>query len=131
MTIDTQEALRLLDKLYDHATDCCEFMRDHSPINVIRDAYRELRALLCEDGEPRDWHDEKDGFTAKGRKPFTYQHQPRIIGAWRLGEACSKARPGGYYIDTGLSLLQQLQIRGYGVVPVAALRDAEKEKGNG
>lgn len=50
-------------------------------------------------------------------RPYTYTtNQPDNIGAWRLGEAVSKVRPGGDFIDGGLSLLQQLEVLGYGVV---------------
>lgn len=49
---------------------------------------------------------------------LTYSNQPNNVGAWSIGEACSKAKPGGDYIDHGLSLLQELQDRGYGIVPI-------------
>jgi hypothetical protein len=140
MTIDTQEALRLLDEMHNAACmmgECGDDQHDMPTIATWRNCWKhyqehddKLRALLsAKEGEPRDWHAEKDGFTAMGRKPFTYEHQPLNVGAWRLGEACLKAQPGGDLIDRGLSLLQQLQIEGYGVVPVDKLRDAEKEKG--
>ncbi|MFD1557040.1 hypothetical protein ACFSHT_15675 [Paraburkholderia silviterrae] len=56
-------------------------------------------------------------------KPFTYQHQPDNVGAWRMGEACRKAAdaPAGDYIDRGLVLLNELQAKGYGIVALAAL----------
>jgi hypothetical protein len=43
--------------------------------------------------------------------------QPDNLNAWRLGEACRRASesPGGDYIDGGLSLLKELESRGYGV----------------
>jgi hypothetical protein len=43
--------------------------------------------------------------------------QPDNVNAWRLGEACRRAseHPGGDYIDHGLSLLKELEARGYGV----------------
>lgn len=37
--------------------------------------------------------------------------------AWRLGEAASKSKPGGDYIDHGWSLLKELHARGFDVVP--------------
>lgn len=50
---------------------------------------------------------------------YTYSQQPTDnVIAWRFGEACSKARPGGDYIDHGLSLLQQLQEKGYGITAI-------------
>lgn len=50
---------------------------------------------------------------------YTYKNQPHDnVTAWRFGEACSKAEPGGDYIDHGLSLLQQLQAKGYGIVAI-------------
>ncbi len=47
---------------------------------------------------------------------FTYKDQPGNVDAWRMGEACRHAKPGGDPIDHGLSLLKELQERGYGVV---------------
>ncbi|ARP89781.1 hypothetical protein CAL14_05350 [Bordetella genomosp. 9] len=56
-------------------------------------------------------------------KVFTYTEQPcdNVI-AWRLGEACRNAAkaPGGDYIDGGLSLLKELQEKGFGVVALDA-----------
>ncbi|MEQ6329206.1 hypothetical protein VLF92_12885 [Pseudomonas chengduensis] len=51
------------------------------------------------------------------RRAYTYQHQPDNQGAWRIGEAMSIASKagGGDYIDTGLGLLKQLELKGYGV----------------
>ena len=49
---------------------------------------------------------------------FCYSRgQPNNINASRLGEACRRAaeKPGGDYIDGGLSLLKELEARGYGV----------------
>ena len=55
---------------------------------------------------------------------YTYSQQPTDnVIAWRIGEACSKARPGGDYIDHGLSLLQQLQEKGYGITAIATLNE--------
>jgi hypothetical protein len=79
--------------------------------------------------DARDWHAKQDSFEDMGGKPFTYQHQPNNIGAWRIGEACCAAKPGGDYIDHGLSLLQQLQMRGYGIVPVAAIAAQQRQDG--
>ncbi|MBR8509620.1 hypothetical protein [Burkholderia cenocepacia] len=50
------------------------------------------------------------------QRVFTYRHQPNNVGAWRLGEACRAAKPGGDPIDHGLSLLKELQAKGFGVV---------------
>ncbi|MCI3970837.1 MULTISPECIES: hypothetical protein [Burkholderia] len=50
------------------------------------------------------------------QRVFTYRHQPDNVGAWRLGEACRSAKPGGDPIDHGLSLLKELQAKGFGVV---------------
>jgi hypothetical protein len=49
---------------------------------------------------------------------FCYSRgQPGNVDASRLGEACRRAaeKPGGDYIDGGLSLLKELEARGYGV----------------
>ncbi|ABN88248.1 hypothetical protein BH02_3794 [Burkholderia pseudomallei] len=51
---------------------------------------------------------------------LTYETQPDNIGAWRLGEACRAAKAGGDLIDRGLSLLKELQDRGYGIVALTA-----------
>ncbi|MBR8054198.1 hypothetical protein [Burkholderia vietnamiensis] len=51
---------------------------------------------------------------------LTYANQPDNIGAWRIGEACREANAGGDPIDHGLSLLKELQARGYGIVALAA-----------
>ena len=54
---------------------------------------------------------------------FTYKNQPcNNVTAWRFGEACRAAQPGGDPIDHGLSLLQKLQERGYGIVAIDATR---------
>jgi hypothetical protein len=52
---------------------------------------------------------------------MTYARQPGNVEAWRLGEARANSKPGGDYIDGGLSLLKELHCRGYGVVRVDAL----------
>ncbi|MEQ6329181.1 hypothetical protein VLF92_12760 [Pseudomonas chengduensis] len=51
------------------------------------------------------------------RRAYTYQHQPDNQGAWRLGEAKTIASltGSGDYIDAGLGLLKQLELKGYGV----------------
>jgi hypothetical protein len=56
---------------------------------------------------------------------YNYTNQPDNVGAWRLGEACSKASKdsAGDYIDRGLSLLHRLNEMGYGVYLIA---EAEK-----
>lgn len=50
-------------------------------------------------------------------RAYTYQHQPDNQGAWRLGEALRAASMagGGDYIDSGLGLLKQLELKGFGV----------------
>lgn len=51
------------------------------------------------------------------RRAYTYKHQPDNHGAWRLGCALRAAdmAGGGDYIDYGLGLLKQLELKGYGV----------------
>lgn len=52
---------------------------------------------------------------------FTYKNQPcDNVTCWRLGEAARSAKPGGDLIDHGLSLLHELEKRGYGVYSLAA-----------
>ena len=58
-------------------------------------------------------------------RAYTYSHQPDNGPAWKLGDAVSSVIRGGDYIDTGLSLLKQLQDRGMGVFEIAA--DASQE----
>jgi hypothetical protein len=53
-------------------------------------------------------------------KVFTYQNQPDNTVAWRIGEACFRAKPGGDWIDHGLYFLQELEKKGYGVVALSA-----------
>jgi len=50
-------------------------------------------------------------------RAYTYQHQPDNLGASKLGGACHAAHAagGGDFIDYGLGLLQQLELRGFGV----------------
>ena len=62
-------------------------------------------------------------------KVLTYRNQPDNVGAWRIGEACSKAEPGGDWIDHGLSLLQKLQEKGYGVIAIPAIDNAQATEG--
>ena len=56
-------------------------------------------------------------------KILTYKNQPGNVGAWKLGEACRHAKPGGDPIDHGLSLLKELQDRGYGVISLTGVRE--------
>lgn len=56
---------------------------------------------------------------------FTYKNQPGNVEAWRFGEACREAQPGGDPIDHGLSLLQKLQEKGYGIVAIDAARESQ------
>ncbi|CAE6949883.1 conserved protein of unknown function [Ectopseudomonas oleovorans] len=62
-------------------------------------------------------------------RAYTYQHQPDNQGAWRLGEAMSIASKagGGDYIDTGLGLLKQLELKGYGVYELGEVGTPEME----
>ena len=60
-------------------------------------------------------------------KIYTYLDQPpENLTPWRLGEACVKAArgPAGDYIDTGLGLLRELQVKGYGIVSLEQRVDA-------
>ncbi|MGL6047894.1 MAG: hypothetical protein ACRC02_15745 [Vogesella sp.] len=49
------------------------------------------------------------------RRAYTYQHQPDNLDAGKLGRAAASTSPGGDSIDHGLSLLKELQARGFGV----------------
>jgi hypothetical protein len=62
---------------------------------------------------------------------LTYTDQPNNVEAWRLGESCRKARPGGDYIDRGLSLLFELHARGYGIVRIPPMDAAKAEEVRG
>ncbi len=55
------------------------------------------------------------------RGVLTYHNQPGNEEAWRLGLAADLAHQarGGDLIDFGLSLLQQLEAKGYGIVRLA------------
>ncbi|WP_436407955.1 hypothetical protein [Burkholderia oklahomensis] len=68
--------------------------------------------------------DEIERFSKEPTMPhdnvLTYANQPGNVGAWKLGEACRAAKAGGDPIDHGLSLLKELQARGYGVVDLVA-----------
>jgi len=61
---------------------------------------------------------------------YTYAKQPNNQDAWRIGEACHAAQPGGDPIDQGLSLLQKLQDKGYGIFTIDAAMAAAQEGGN-
>ena len=64
-----------------------------------------------------------DNVQEDAARVFTYKNQPcNNVTAWRFGEACRAAQPGGDPIDHGLSLLQKLQERGYGIVAIDAAR---------
>ncbi|MVW75350.1 hypothetical protein [Pseudomonas xionganensis] len=58
-------------------------------------------------------------------RAYTYKEQPLNDHAWKLGQAASSVKPGGDYIDTGLSLLQQLEEAGFGVFELRALREVK------
>lgn len=65
----------------------------------------------------------------RGQELFTYTSQPcDSVIAWRIGEACSKAgqASAGDYIDRALSLLKELQRKGYGIADISAVQ----RKGN-
>lgn len=84
-------------------------------------AVRMFRPALVPDG-PRDTVSliYRPG---RGQELFTYTSQPcENVVAWRIGEACSKASQAsaGDYIDRGLSLLKELQAKGYGIADVSA-----------
>ena len=70
-----------------------------------------------------------DSVLEDAARVFTYKNQPcDNVNAWRFGEACRAAQPGGDPIDHGLSLLQKLQERGYGIVAIdAARKQGEKQ----
>lgn len=53
---------------------------------------------------------------------LTYENQPDNIGAWKLGRACGNAarHRAGDEIDRGLALLLELQVEGFGIVPLDA-----------
>lgn len=94
-------ALEIVSTIEEYATDTVELNR------VVVDEARELDVIDADNG---------------ARKyPWTYRNQPGNIGAWVLGECAAKAKPGGDYIDRGLSLLQEMHLRGLGVVRVPAL----------
>ena len=61
------------------------------------------------------------------RRAYTYQYQPDNLGASKLGGACCAAfkAGGGDYIDYGLGLLQQLELRGFGVYELDEARAQE------
>lgn len=42
--------------------------------------------------------------------------QPNNEEAWQISECMRNARPGGDPIDHGLSFMQQLEAKGYGIV---------------
>lgn len=85
-------------------------------------------AIERQNGDVVAWvHGEKavadeliDALTTAHAPVYTYGKQPDNVVAWRFGEACANAKPGGDPIDRGLSLLQQLQEKGYGIVAIAA-----------
>lgn len=57
----------------------------------------------------------RDGYNAG---PWNYRQQPGNGTAWAIGEACRKAAnaTAGDYIDRGLVLLRELQVKGYGII---------------
>ena len=65
------------------------------------------------------------------RRAYTYQHQPTNVKAWKIGEAHSRVEAGGDRIDRGLSLLNELQEKGFGVFELADALPAERAHGIG
>lgn len=64
-------------------------------------------------------------------RAYTYQYQPDNLGASKLGGACyaAHAAGGGDFIDYGLGLLQQLELRGFGVYELGEAKTQEIPKG--
>ena len=64
------------------------------------------------------------------RRAYTYQHQPDNLGASKLGGACFAAfkAGGGDYIDYGLGLLKQLELRGFGVYELDESKASEEHQ---
>lgn len=62
-------------------------------------------------------------------RAYTYQDQPHNDHAWKLGKAAAAVKAGGDWIDTGLSLLEQLQENGFGVFELRALLASHAEGG--
>ncbi len=95
---------------------------------------KKLRAELERTANNRDmWKsqcerqaDELRKLRKDAERVFTYKNQPcdNVI-AWRFGEACRAAQPGGDPIDHGLSLLQKLQEKGYGIVAIDAAKEGQ------
>lgn len=52
--------------------------------------------------------------------PWDYSHQPGNVVAWRIGECARRTmiNPGGDLIDTGLNLLKELELKGFGIYPI-------------
>lgn len=61
---------------------------------------------------------------------FTFKDQPENLDAWAIGEARHNSKAGGDFIDGGLSLLKELQDRGYGIfkLPNQPISRAAPEK---
>lgn len=62
-------------------------------------------------------------------RAYTYQDQPHSDHAWKLGKAAAAVKAGGDWIDTGLSLLEQLQENGFGVFELRALLASHAKTG--
>lgn len=84
-------------------------------------ALLEVEALRAKESELYTLYGLAEAECRRLRRVFTYKNQPGNVEAWRFGEACRAAQPGGDPIDHGLSLLQKLQEKGYGIVAIRAL----------
>ena len=82
---------------------------------------REIAELKAQESELCTLYGLAEAECRRLRRVFTYKNQPGNVEAWRFGEACRAAQPGGDPIDHGLSLLQKLQEKGYGIVAIRAL----------
>lgn len=122
----TLAALCLANSLDMHAAGETELARVWTKVEQIRakQAAKPKHSPLPEAAPPAQVAT-RQRLTDGQRGVLTYANQPDNVGAWRLGEACHVARAGGDPIDRGLSLLKELQDRGYGVI---ALLDGDKHE---
>lgn len=125
MTNDRDELMRLAERVEALALSCDVYVPGATTIAA------DLRALAQRAPQNGAVPDalRPAGFNESAHVTvMTYTTQPGNVEAWRLGEACARAKPGGDYIDGGLSLLRELHARGYGIVrvhPLAAAPAAE------
>lgn len=110
-----------------HRSLCARFGYAHDDIHFRRDLVSLEEAIAAKVAAPAAG-DALGVVTlvtrqGRGQELFTYTSQPcdNVI-AWRIGEACSKAShaSAGDYIDRGLSLLKELQRKGYGIADISA-----------